>query len=96
MNTIQTPTKLGFSFGDDQNNSYDIIIEEVGMNIFLVTDSKIQFPCLVEILADGGKRIISFETGIFVSNNTDYNITLNFKDKTKQFESKSYQALPMS
>lgn len=93
MDTIQAPTNLIFSFADDGSNPQSVIIEEVSMNIFSMQTSKFSFPCLVEVSVKGGKRIIRFEPGIFISNNSEQLVTLELKGESIEICPNSYQSL---
>ena len=84
MSTIQAPTKLAFSFDADTRNQNSVIIEDVSMKVCTMTSAKFEFLCLVEVSVQGGKRIISFEPAIHVSNNSDQVLVLEKSMETME------------
>ena len=96
MSLVSAPTKLGFSFESGKKDSYEIIIDSVGIHIINVKiNSNDQISCLVDISVKDGKRIISFEPNVFVYNHSEYLIQLGYQGAVKELHPVSNLNLPL-
>lgn len=96
MNTIQAPTKLEFSFNENLTTTSEVIIETVATKVLKAKTPDFEFVCLVEVSVEGGKRIISFNPSVYISNYSDYPIALKMDQKILTSEPNSCKILPLS
>lgn len=70
MSYVKTPVLLAFSFIPHLYTSkYQVAIDEISMKVIIVDCGKFQFPCMIHNYSQGNKRILTFQTGVFIANN---------------------------
>ena len=74
MAYMETPVILAFNFTNKDlvlfGEEYQVPIGETSMKVLNCSYEGFQFPCFIHSFSQGNKRILRFQTGVFIADNT--------------------------